>query len=156
MISAQFLLWKIYFSWRIVMEKIKIMFHHSSSNIRYIQIHTDIGIICFCQICTVLSVFYQWCILYVSWQIHTDTYRYIQIHKKIHSKCMYHMYLYVSLAISCAYLVHIICICMYLLQAKPLVGLIHTIHTDTYRYAQDMHKIHAKYIQNTCRYMHKI
>ena len=96
---------------------------------------------------------YWWCILYVSWQIHTDTYRYIQIQRYIHAKCMYCMYLYVSLAISCAYHVHIVCICMYFLQQKLLVVQYIQIYTDSYRYAQDMHKIHAKYIHrhaNTC------
>ena len=88
-----------------------------------------------------------------------DTYKYIQIHS-IHTYMNCNI-LPVSVLYFCMYLVCILCIfvciaciCMYLLQGKLLVASIHTIHTDTYIYARDIHrytqdktKIHTKYMQ---------
>ena len=93
-----------------------------------------------------------------TWYMH-DTYRYIQIHT-IHTNMNCNI-LPVSVLYFCMYLVcikcifvRIACICMYLLQSKVLVASIHTIHTDTYIYAQDTYQyaqdktqIHTKYMQ---------
>ena len=87
-----------------------------------------------------------------------DTYKYIQIHT-IYTDMNCNIWP-VSVLYFCMYLacilcifVYIACICMYFLQEKLLVASIHTIHTDTYKYAQDTYKyardiveIHTKYM----------
>ena len=75
-----------------------------------------------------------------------DTCKYIQIHRYIQK--MHVLYVFVCIA------VHILCIsyvsaCIFCMQKCYAFGMHRYI-----QYIQNTYKIHTKYIQNTCRYMH--